>query len=163
MRAAGGQARPCPYRLSVERGLLLANLVFFTVTAGTTKEQFLAWGWRIPFLLSVVLVAVGFFVRARVAESPVFTELRRRRARRSAPLATLLRTHRRELVVAIGLFIANNMAGYILIAFITSYGTRTLGLASSTMLMIGSRPPCSPSGNAPLRTGKPSSSPRSDG
>ena len=124
-------------QIGVPLGLLLANLVFFTVTAGTTKEQFLAWGWRIPFLLSVVLVAVGFFVRARVAESPVFTELRRRRTRRSAPLATLLRAHRRELVVAIGLFIANNMAGYILIAFITSYGTRTLGLASSTMLMIG--------------------------
>ena len=124
-------------QIGVPIGLLLANLVFFTVSAVTTDEQFAAWGWRIPFLLSVVLIAVGFFVRSRVAESPVFTELRRRRARRSAPLAEILRSNRRELVVAIGLFIANNMIGYILIAFINSYGTRTLKLSSTTMLFVG--------------------------
>jgi metabolite-proton symporter len=124
-------------QIGVPIGLLLANLVFFTVAAVTTDEQFAAWGWRIPFLLSVVLIAVGFFVRSRVAESPVFTELRRRRARRSAPLAEVLRSNRRELVVAIGLFIANNMIGYILIAFINSYGTRTLKLSSTTMLFVG--------------------------
>jgi metabolite-proton symporter len=124
-------------QLGVPLGLLLANLVFFTVSATTTPAQFLDWGWRIPFLLSIVLIAVGMFVRAGVAESPVFDELRRRRNRRSAPVAELLRTNPRELVVAIGLFVANNMVGYILIAFITSYGTRTLGLPSSTMLMIG--------------------------
>ncbi|GAA4553255.1 MFS transporter [Pseudonocardia xishanensis] len=82
-------------------------------------------------------IGVGFWVRARVSESPVFTELRERRERRSAPLAAVLRNHRRELSVAIGLFIANNMIGYILIAFITSYGTRTLGLPSATMLLVG--------------------------
>ena len=124
-------------QLGVPLGLLLANLVFFTVSATTTPTQFLDWGWRIPFLLSIVLIAVGLFVRASVAESPVFDELRRRRNRRSAPMAELLRSNPRELVVAIGLFVANNMVGYILIAFITSYGTRTLGLPSSTMLMIG--------------------------
>jgi metabolite-proton symporter len=124
-------------QIGVPIGLLLANLVFFTVSAATTQEQFLSWGWRIPFLLSVVLIAVGFFVRAKVSESPVFTELRDRRARRSAPLAELFRTNARELVVAIGLFVANNMIGYILIAFINSYGTRTLGLSSSTMLSVG--------------------------
>lgn len=124
-------------QMGVPIGLLLANLVFFTVTATTTDEQFTSWGWRIPFLLSVVLIAVGFFVRARVAESPVFTELRDRRARRSAPLADVFRSNSRELVVAIGLFVGNNMVGYILIAFLNSYGTRTLGLSSSTMLLVG--------------------------
>jgi len=124
-------------QIGVPIGLLLANLVFFTVTSTTTEEQFQSWGWRIPFLLSIVLIGVGFWVRARVSESPVFTELRERRERRSAPLAAVLRDGRRELVVAIGLFVANNMIGYILIAFITSYGTRTLGLTSGTMLLIG--------------------------
>jgi metabolite-proton symporter len=124
-------------QIGVPIGLLLANLVFFAVTATTTPEQFQAWGWRIPFLLSVVLIGVGFWVRARVAESPVFEELRRRRERRSAPLRTVLAQHRRDLLVAIGLFVANNMIGYILIAFLTSYGTRTLGLSSGTMLLIG--------------------------
>ncbi|WP_329047440.1 MHS family MFS transporter [Amycolatopsis sp. NBC_01488] len=123
-------------QIGVPIGLLLANLAFFTVSASTTKDQFQAWGWRIPFLLSVVLIGVGFFVRARVAESPVFTELQERRSRRSAPLKVLFRTSSRELIVAIGLFIANNLIGYILIAFITSYGTRTLKLSSTTMLLV---------------------------
>jgi metabolite-proton symporter len=124
-------------QIGVPLGLLLANLAFFTVSASTTKDQFQSWGWRIPFLLSVVLVGVGFFVRARVAESPVFTELQERRSHRSAPLKVLFKTNSRELIVAIGLFIANNMIGYILIAFITSYGTRTLKLSSTTMLLVG--------------------------
>jgi metabolite-proton symporter len=124
-------------QIGVPIGLLLANLVFFVVSSSTTTAQFDAWGWRIPFLLSVVLVGVGFWVRSRVAESPVFEDLRERRERRSAPIAEVLRHNRRELLVAIGLFIANNMIGYMLIAFITSYGTRTLGLSSATMLAVG--------------------------
>jgi metabolite-proton symporter len=124
-------------QLGVPIGLLLANLVFFTIAGTTTDAQFLAWGWRIPFLVSVVLIVVGFVIRSRVSETPVFDELRRRRARRSAPLGELLRHHRRQLVVAIGLFIANTAIGYVLIAFITSYGTRTLGVSSATMLLVG--------------------------
>ena len=124
-------------QIGVPIGLLLANLAFFGAAAATTPEQFQAWGWRIPFLLSVVLIGVGYFLRTRVAESPVFERMRERRAERSAPLPEVLRTGRRELLVAIGLFIANNMVGYILIAFINSYGTRTLGLSSATMLFVG--------------------------
>jgi len=124
-------------QIGVPLGLLLANLAFFTVSTSTTKEQFQSWGWRLPFLFSVVLIGVGMFVRARVSESPVFAELRERRSRRSAPLKELFKSNSRELIVGIGLFIANNMIGYILIAFITSYGTRTLGLSSSTMLLVG--------------------------
>jgi metabolite-proton symporter len=124
-------------QVGVPIGLILANLVFLVVSTSTTKEQFLSWGWRIPFLLSVVLIGVGLFVRARVDESPVFAKLRAQRARRSAPMLTVLRNQPRALLVAIGLFIANNMIGYLLIAFVTSYGTRVLGLPSSTMLAVG--------------------------
>ena len=124
-------------QVGVPIGLILANLVFLLVSTSTTKEQFLSWGWRIPFLLSVVLIGVGLFVRARVDESPVFAKLRAQRARRSAPMLSVLRNQPRALLVAIGLFIANNMIGYLLIAFITSYGTRVLGLPSSTMLAVG--------------------------
>ena len=124
-------------QVGVPIGLILANLVFLVVSTSTTKEQFLSWGWRIPFLLSVVLIGVGLFVRARVDESPVFAKLRAQRARRSAPMLSVLRNQPRALLVAIGLFIANNMIGYLLIAFITSYGTRVLMLPSSTMLAVG--------------------------
>ncbi|GAA4943382.1 metabolite-proton symporter [Actinomycetospora succinea] len=124
-------------QVGVPIGLILANLVFLTVSTSTTKEQFLSWGWRIPFLLSIVLVGVGFFVRLKVDESPVFEHLRDQRARRSSPMLAVLRDQPRALIVAIGLFIANNMIGYLLIAFITSYGTRVLGLSSATMLAVG--------------------------
>jgi metabolite-proton symporter len=124
-------------QVGVPIGLVLANLVFLAVSTSTTEEQFLAWGWRVPFLLSIVLIGVGFFVRARVSESPVFSRLREQRARRSAPLVLVLRDHPRAVLVAIGLFVANNMIGYLLIAFVTSYGTRSLGVSSATMLAVG--------------------------
>ncbi|GAA4795535.1 MFS transporter [Actinomycetospora chlora] len=124
-------------QIGVPLGLVLANVVFLVASTATTREQFLAWGWRIPFLLSILLVGVGLFVRARVSESPVFSRLREHRERRSAPMAAVLRHHPRALLIAIGLFIANNMIGYLLIAFITSYGTRTLKQSSATMLAVG--------------------------
>ena len=124
-------------QIGVPLGLLLANLVFFSVSAATTDEQFQAWGWRLPFLFSVVLIGVGFWVRSKVSESPVFSDLRRKQAVSATPLREVLRSNPEKLLIAIGLFIANNLIGYILIAFITAYGTRTLGLTSSIMLMIG--------------------------
>ncbi|HSK61165.1 MAG TPA: MFS transporter [Actinomycetospora sp.] len=124
-------------QIGVPIGLILANLVFLVTSLSTSTEQFLSWGWRIPFLLSIALIGVGFFVRARVEESPVFEALRTKRVRRSAPMVEVLRRHPRAVLIAIGLFVANNMIGYLLIAFITSYGTRTLGVSSATMLAVG--------------------------
>ncbi|WP_028923300.1 MFS transporter [Pseudonocardia acaciae] len=118
-------------------GLVLANLALLAVSSATTPEQFLAWGWRVPFLLSVVLIGVGLAVRAGVAESPVFAELRRRGARQRAPLAALWGGHRRELLIATGLFVGLNLCGYILIAFLGSYGSQRVGVSRSTMLVVG--------------------------
>ena len=79
-------------QIGVPAGLILAQLLFLAVTAATTPEQFDAWGWRLPFLFSIVLVVVGLVVRLSLAESPVFTALRASRraaagrsSRRSAP------------------------------------------------------------------------------
>ncbi|MEV5539112.1 hypothetical protein AB0L13_19825 [Saccharopolyspora shandongensis] len=60
---------------------MLSTLVFLAVRGATSAEQFTAWGWRVPFLLSIVLVLLGLYIRLRVVESPVFTEVRQRRAR----------------------------------------------------------------------------------
>lgn len=124
-------------QVGVPLGLLLANFVFLIISATTTDEQFLSWGWRIPFIVSVVLIGVGFFVRLKVSESPVFIELKAQRARRSSPLGEVLREHKRTLLIAIGLFLGNNLVGYLMIAYITTYGTRALRLPSSTMLLVG--------------------------
>ena len=61
------------------------------MTASTTPEQFTAWGWRLPFLFSIVLVGVGLVVRLSLAESPVFVELRREQARSSRPIVDVFR------------------------------------------------------------------------
>ncbi len=124
-------------QLGTPIGLVLATGVFLVVSTFTTDEQFDAWGWRIPFLLSSVLIIIGFYVRSRVAESPVFVDMKQRKSDAKAPLSVLLRTHRRKLAIGVGLFIACNLNGYILIGFINSYGTKTLGLTSTTMLSLG--------------------------
>lgn len=124
-------------QLGAALGLVLANVALLTTAASMTSDQFLDWGWRIPFLISVVLIGVGFAVRAGVGESPVFEEVRRRNARRKSPLMELLREHRRGLVVATGLFIGVNLCGYIMIAFIGAYGSGTLGATRVEMLVVG--------------------------
>ncbi|OPX13346.1 MFS transporter [Mycobacterium sp. AT1] len=125
-------------QLGTPLGLLLATGVFLAVSTMTTHEQFRSWGWRIPFLLSAVLIVIGFYVRSKVNESPVFAELKERKKDTRAPLSVLFRDYRKELLVGIGLFIACNLNGYMLIGFLTSYGTKTLGKDTSTMLLIGS-------------------------
>ncbi|RRO14448.1 MFS transporter [Saccharopolyspora rhizosphaerae] len=117
----------------VPLGLILATGVLWAISSSTTEEQFNAWGWRIPFLLSVVLIVFGYLVRRLVEESPVFQELLERRAYSSAPLTELFRTNSRNVVLAALIFIANNAAGYLVIAYFLSYG-KTLGLSRPTVL-----------------------------
>ncbi|WP_344415135.1 MFS transporter [Amycolatopsis minnesotensis] len=123
-------------QIGVPIGLLLANGVLALVTALTTPEQFLAWGWRIPFLLSVVLIVAGFMIRTRVAESPVFEEVRRTRARSSIPLVPLFRHHWRLVVVGALVFAANNAVGYMTTGgYVQSYAVKSLHLDRSTVLI----------------------------
>ncbi|WP_170181516.1 MFS transporter [Haloactinospora alba] len=123
-------------QLGAPAGLVAANGVFSAVSAFTSEAQFDAWGWRVPFLVSAVLIAVGLFIRLRVEESPEFDRVREQQERVRRPLVQLLRTHRKQLLIAVGVFIANNGIGYILIAFILGYATSTLGVARNTMLLV---------------------------
>ncbi|MET9267668.1 MFS transporter [Amycolatopsis sp. NPDC004079] len=123
-------------QIGVPIGLLLANGVLALVTALTSPEQFLAWGWRIPFLLSVVLIVAGLMIRSRVAESPVFEEVREKKARSSMPLVQLFRHHWKLVVGGALLFAANNAVGYMTTGgYVQSYATKTLHLGRSTVLI----------------------------
>ncbi|MDA0565728.1 MHS family MFS transporter [Streptomonospora sp. S1-112] len=122
-------------QIGVPVGLVLATGVLWATSAATTPAQFAAWGWRVPFLLSVTLIVVGYLVRRSVEESPVFEELRRRTRTSSAPLRDLFRTGTREVVLAALVFMANNAAGYLLIAYFIGYGTGPLGLPRSAVLL----------------------------
>jgi MFS family permease len=124
-----------PPRIGVPVGMILATLVLFLLRGSMSPEAFLAWGWRIPFLLSVALIVVGYFIRAAVAESPVFQRMIERKRDTATPLRSLLRTNKKQVILAAVIFIGNNAAGYLVIAFLSSYGRRCLGMPTAPVLL----------------------------
>ena len=123
-------------QIGVPLGLLLATTMMLTLTTALTPEQFEAWGWRIPFLSSLVLIVVGYFIRRSVQESPVFAEMEELRERSSAPLKELFPGHGKMVALCALIFAGNNAAGYMIIAFFVSYGTKVLGFDRPTVLGI---------------------------
>ncbi|WP_426184462.1 MFS transporter [Microbacterium sp. TWP3-1-2b2] len=99
-------------QIGVPLGLLLASGVMAIMTAIAPGDQFLAWGWRIPFLLSVVLILIGYYVRRNVEESPVFAELAARKEKAQMPIVQLFRKHALLVLVAALVFAGNNAIGY---------------------------------------------------
>jgi len=93
------------------------------------------WGWRIPFLLSIVLIIVGYVIRRAVEESPIFEDLLRRRKESSAPLGQLFRHNSKNVILTAVIFIGNNAAGYLLIAFFATYAVTVLGMDRPTVLL----------------------------
>ena len=114
-------------------GLALATAVF-TQFARMPEAQFLAWGWRVPFLSSFVLVAVGLLIRLRIAESPVFARIKASREEARVPLLELLRTQPRTVLLVAGTRVGPNTVFYIYSVFMLVYGTRVVGLARHTVL-----------------------------
>ena len=108
-------------QIGVPIGMILATGVIFILQQILGMEAFLAWGWRITFLISIVLVIVGYLIRLAVAESPVFAELQERRAESSAPLGKLMKHNKREVLLSAFIFISNNAIGYLLIAFFIGF------------------------------------------
>ncbi|ASN20818.1 MFS transporter [Arthrobacter sp. YN] len=122
-------------QIGVPIGMILATGLLFLLQSGMSKEDFASWGWRVPFLLSVVLIVVGYLIRRAVGESPVFKEIAQRKAESKAPLGDLFRKNKKEVLLAALIFIANNAAGYLLIAFFISYATRTLKMPTPQVLL----------------------------
>ncbi|MGP4047744.1 MFS transporter [Streptomyces sp. 2A115] len=123
-------------QLGAPLGLLLANGVLALVTALTTDDQFLAWGWRIPFLLSVVLVAAGFLIRRKVEESPVYQELKESGNHARTPLATLFKNHWPLVLGGALLFAANNAVGYMTTGgYVQAYSVNHLDMDPTTILI----------------------------
>jgi metabolite-proton symporter len=122
-------------------GAVAGNMFFLVLSAVLTEEQFLAWGWRIPFLSGLVLVAIGAYVQLRIEDTPVFRELRRQSVTsrqeaglRKAPLVEAVRLYWREILQAAGAFFVVNATFYILISGMLDYATKTVGMSRSTIL-----------------------------
>lgn len=115
-------------QVGVPLGLLLANGVLWLMTLIAPGDAFLEWGWRIPFLLSVVLIVVGYFIRHGVEESPVFAEIAARAEKSKAPMGSLLRHHWPVVLIGALVFAGNGAVGYMTTGgFIQNYATNPEG------------------------------------
>lgn len=115
-------------QIGVPAGLLLSTVTLAIVTGAMSDEEFLAWGWRLPFLLSLILVAVGLFIRLKIVETPEFAQVKASGTEAKLPLVDVVRSHPRNLLIAAATRVANNGLFYILTVFTISYGTGELGL-----------------------------------
>ncbi len=111
--------------LGVTVGNLLAAAVFYLVTM-LSRDNLLAWGWRIPFLVSFLLLGLGVYIRLRVAETPVFAEAAAKRPPLRLPAFEAVRRHPRNFLVVIGARFAENGLGYLFTVFGLSYVINTL-------------------------------------
>ncbi|GAA3692766.1 MFS transporter [Zhihengliuella alba] len=122
-------------QIGVPCGMILATFTMWILTTIIGNEAFLEWGWRVPFLFSIVLIGIGYFIRRAVEESPIFLELQERKKESSAPLGRLFKKNAKEVMLCALIFIANNAAGYLLIAFFATYVIRDLGMPRPQVLL----------------------------
>jgi MFS transporter, MHS family, shikimate and dehydroshikimate transport protein len=120
-------------------GLLLGNTIFLLISAIFGEQAFAAWAWRIPFLFSIVLIAVALYIQLRLEDTPVFRQLEERQhegeeAESRSPVLEVLRDHPKQVLLAGGAFFVVNGGFYVLITGMLDYGTRTLGVSENAML-----------------------------
>ena len=116
-------------------GFVLGNALFLVLNAAMSAEAFQAWGWRIPFLASAVLLAVGYYIRMRIAETPVFQAALQANAQAEVPFLELWRRQPVVLVLATVSFMLAFTLFYTISTFCLSYGTTALKLSRTTMLV----------------------------
>ena len=115
-------------------GFIMANGLFLLIGLGLDEAAFRSWGWRLPFLVSAVLVMLGLWVRLKLTETPAFVEAAKAEALPKVPIATLLSGHGRALVAGTGGVIACFALFYLATAFTLSYGTATLHYGREALL-----------------------------
>src|SRR6185312_1977592 len=120
-------------QVGAEIGFLLSTAAFALV--GTLPESsLLAWGWRIPFLVGIVPVAAGLYLRLRVQETPEFRRVKGRGDEARVPIAELLRTAPKQVLLAAGARLMDPPLGYLYTVFVTVYAVREVGVDKQTVL-----------------------------
>lgn len=123
-------------QMGIPAGVILSNLVFLAASEALSPASFLAWGWRVPFLLSAVLVGIGLMVRLSLTETPQFRTAMVAQKLSRVPVADVLRTSWRQVILAAGTFVAPNAMGYIVITYTLSYTTQILHLDRNTVIWV---------------------------
>jgi len=134
-------------QLGAPIGFIIANVVFLILSTTLDSEHFLAWGWRVPFLVSAVLVIVGLYVRVRLVETPAFQKVVEKGEVAKLPLARVFKTSWRPLILGTFIMLATYVLFYLMTTFTLTFGTTktdapTAGLGYSRndfliMLVIG--------------------------
>src|SRR5712671_315875 len=114
-------------QIGVPAGLLLSTGVF-SLFAGLPQDQFLSWGWRVPFLLSIVLVGIGLYIRLSILETPAFEKLKESRREARQPTLEVLRHYPKQVLLAMGARVAENGSFYIYSVFSLTYATQYAGV-----------------------------------
>ncbi len=121
-----------PY-VGVAAGLLM-SLATFSLSSRMPVQQFESWGWRIPFLLSALVVILGVILRASLKETPIFAELAKKRRTSRSPVREVFRVARRPLLCAWGARLGDNSLAYIYESFVIVYATHQLGLSRAEIV-----------------------------
>ncbi|HEY2133649.1 MAG TPA: MFS transporter [Acetobacteraceae bacterium] len=120
-------------QFGVPSGLFLSNLVILAISAWSGAD-FATWGWRVPFLLSVVLIGVGLWIRLGILETPVFQQLLENKKVERTPIIEVIRKQPREILLSAFLRMAEQAPFYIFTAFVFAYGVGTLKLSRELIL-----------------------------
>ena len=123
-------------QLGAPLGFLGSGGIFLVLSRSMTDEQFLSYGWRIPFLASSVLVFFGLYVRLKLTETPAFQQAMDRRERVAVPMLDVIRKHTRQLVLGTFIAVATFALFYFLTVFCLSWGTSKLGYTRDHFLLI---------------------------
>jgi MHS family shikimate/dehydroshikimate transporter-like MFS transporter len=112
----------------------LAAIGVFALISQLPESDFLQWGWRVPFLMSILLVGVGLYIRLRMEETPAFRQIKAKNEVVKMPIVDIFKYHRRPFFIAVGLKISEIAYASIAGVFVISYGTAQLGLSRSLIL-----------------------------
>jgi metabolite-proton symporter len=123
-------------QLGAPIGFLFSGGVFLALSAWLTDEQFFAFGWRIPFLASAVLVLLGLYVRLTITETPVFREALERHEKVNVPMLVVFRDHAGTLVLGVLVSLSAFVVFYLMTVFALSWGTSALGYSRGQFLVI---------------------------
>ncbi|MFF5413174.1 MFS transporter [Streptomyces albidoflavus] len=128
-------------QLGVPIGVVTANSVFLAAGALTSDSAFTSWGWRVPFLVGLLVLILAWYIHTRVEETPEFRQAEQALAEKekreqNSPLRTILRGHLGTVLLAGGSFAVNTATFYILITGILDYTTRELGMARGPVLAV---------------------------
>ena len=127
-------------------GLILANLAFILVSENLSQEDFMSWGWRIPFICSVALIGLSLYVQLRLEDTQAFRDLQAHAKStaadgeqvvvRKSPVLEVLAQYPKQITLAAGAFLAVQVTFYILVAFVVAYGSNPIGLGLSRTTML---------------------------